>query len=321
MNQLDRHNMKSHAAEALCAASYNPRKLALIHTAVSTGVAFLIAVLNYLLTQQIAGTGGLSGIANRSLLETAKSLLQIANLALLPFWEVGLLFACLSISRRKAAGPGDLLAGFHRFGPIFRGKLLQGAMLASSIFIGMYLGTILFSITPVSQPFYDAAEPYLSEGVLDYALLMEDEAVMSAMLYAVPFMMAGMAVLTVPIFYRLRMMEYILLDHPEKGAFFAMRASKMIMRGKRMDLFKLDLSFWWFYALEVLIALVCYGDMILPMMHIDLGMSADVAFFVFYAVALLCQLGLYTWKKPQLLTTYAGFYESVLPKEEESKEV
>ena len=321
MNKVDRHMLKSQAADALCTASYDPRKLTFLHTAISTVLALLIAFLEYVLTQQIANTGGLSGIANRSLLETIQSFLQVGNMVLLPFWEMGLLFAFLSISRHQATGPRDLLAGFHRFGPIFRGKILQGVMLAGSIFISMYLGTILFSLTPLSQPFYEAAEAYLVDGVLDYTLLMQDQAAMSAMVYAVPFMVVCMLVLTVPLYYRLRMMDYILLDHPEKGAFFAMRGSKMIMRGNRIALFKLDLSFWWFYGLGILISLLCYGDVILPMLNVDLGMSADAAFFAFYAAALLCQLALYTWKKPQLLTTYAKFYESILPKdEEETKE-
>lgn len=319
MNKIDRHNWKTGAAKALDHASYSPKKLALIHSSASAGLALLIAVLNYLLSQQIAGTGGLSGIGNRAILETLQSLLEIANILLLPFWQMGLIFVFLSVSRRQQTGPRDLLAGFHRFGPIFRGKVLQIILLSGTAFIGCYLGTLLFSLTPMSQALYGAVEPYMAEGVMDYTKMLEDEAVMTAMLYALPFMAAGMAVLTVPMYYRLRMMDYILLDHPEKGAFFAMRWSKMIMRGKRMGLFKLDLSFWWFYALEWLITVVCYGDLILPMMNIDLGMSADAAFFAFYALALVCQVALYTWQKPHLLTTYARFYEDTLPREAEAQ--
>lgn len=315
MSKTDRQNWRSGAAEALRKASYSPKKLALIHTAASAGLALAIAALNYLLSEQIAGTGGLAGIGNRAMLETFQSLLEMANVLLLPFWQMGLIFAFLSVSRREAAGPRDLLAGFTRFGPIFRGKVLQIVSLTGTAFIGCYLGSMVFSFTPMSQPLYEAVEPFLAEGVIDYTVLMADKAVMASLLYSLPFMVGAMALLTVPLYYRLRMMDYILLDQPQKGAFYALRMSKMIMRGKRMALFKLDLSFWWFYVLELLITVVCYGDMLLPALGIDLGMSADAAFFAFYAVALVGQIGLYTWKKPLLLTTYARFYEDTLPRE------
>lgn len=316
MDKSDRRFWKSQATDALEKASYAPGKLALIHTAASAGLALLIAALSFYLDLQIADTGGLSGIGTRSILETIQVFLQMANVLLLPFWEMGILWAFLCVGRHWEMGPKSLLAGFHRFGPILRGKLLQAMMLTGTAFIGCYVGTFLFSVTPLSNAFYEAAQPYMAQGVLDYAVMMEDEAVMAAILWALPFMVVCMAIFTIPLYYRLRMMDYVLLDQPEKGAFFAMRASKIMMRGKRWSLFKLDLSFWWFYALEMIISLVCYGDVLLPALGVDLGMSADAAFFAFYALALLCQVGLYAWQKPKLLTTYGLFYGAVLPKEE-----
>ncbi len=316
MEKFDRRYWKSQAGEALRRASYSPGKLALIHSAASAGLALLLAALSFYLDLQIADTGGLSGIGTRSVLETVQVFLQMANVLLLPFWEMGLLWAFLCVGRHWETGPKSLLAGFHRFGPILRGKLLQMVMLTGAACIGCYVGTIAFSLTPLSSAFYEAAEPYLTEGVLDYAVMMEDAAIMASILWAMPFMAVGMAVFALPLYYRLRMMDYLLLDQPEKGALYAMRASKMMMRHKRWQLFKLDLSFWWFYGLEVVISLVCYGDVILPALGVDLGMSADAAFFAFYALALACQVGLYAWQKPKLLTTYGYFYNELLPKEE-----
>lgn len=323
MRQKDRQLLKSDAANALEQASWKPGKLTLLHAGVSAALALVIAGLQFVLDQQIAGTGGLSGISNRAMLETVKTMLQYANMLLLPFWELGLLWAFLQAGRRQQAHASSLLAGFHRFGPVLRGKLLYVLQIMCWAFIGSYAGSIVYSLSPLSEPFYKAAEPYLNTylegGVMDYTLMMEDQAVMAAMVWAIPFILGGMAVAAVPVMYRLRLMDYILLDQPQKGAFFALRASKSLMRGKRMDLFKLDLSFWWFYLLELLITLVCYGDLLLPAFGIDLGLSADAAFFAFYALALVFQIGLYAWKKPILLTTYGRFYDSLMPKEEPSQ--
>lgn len=319
MHKDERRLLKSDAADALRKASQCPRKITLIHSGVSAALALLIAGLQFVLDQQIAGTGGLSGISNRALLETIQSMLQYANILLLPFWEMGLLWAFLQTGRRQQTQYRDLLAGFDRFGPVLRGKLLYIMQVMAWAFIGSYAGAVIYSYSPLSAPFYEAAEPYLSAylegGMVDYAAMMADQAVMTAAAWAIPFILCGMAVAAVPVIYRLRLMDYILLDQPRKGAFFALRASKALMKGKRLALFKLDLSFWWFYLLELLIAAVCYSDLILPAVGIDPGISADTAFFAFYALALVCQIGLYAWKKPMLLTAYGRFYDSLLPQE------
>lgn len=319
MTGFERRKFKTDAKNALSAAAYSPTKLALIHSAASVGLLILIAVLNFVLNRQIESTGGLSDIGSRSFLQTLQTLLQLANTILLPFWEMGLLFAMLSIGRGQTANPASLAKGFQHFGPILRGKLLQYALLMGFAFVGAYIGMFAFTMTPASASLYELAADYMEAGIIDYAQIMADEAFLSAAVWAVPFMLIGMLAAMLPAYYRLRLMDYVLLDQPEKGAFFAFRMSKVLMQGRRWDLFKLDMSFWWFYLLEGLVSLICYGDILLPMLGVELGMSQDMAFFLFYIAALLCQLGLYSWKKPYLLTTYAAFYDYLLPSEKEEQ--
>lgn len=317
MDTFERRQLKEDAANTLQGASYRPSRLVLIYSAASSGLALLIALVSFLLDQKIAGTTGLGGIGSRAVLETAQSLLEMLNLVLLPFWSMGLLWAFMNISRNVSVEPRTLLYGFRRFGPVLRTKLLQLLVLIGAMFLGGYLGMFVYTMTPLSNAMYAAAEPYLTEEVLDYAVLMEDPAFLQAAMWSLPFMLFGMAVFAVPLYYRLRLMDYVVLDRPEKGAMYAMRVSKSVMRGKRMDLFKLDLSYWWFYLLEALVLALCYGDVILAMLGVDLGMSQTVAFFVFYASALVAQLGLYVWKKPVLMATYARYYDAVRPRPQE----
>ncbi len=54
--------------------------------------------------------------------------------------------------------------------------------------------------------------------------------------------------------YRYRMAVYALLDEPAISAREAMEISKRITAGHKLELFVLDLSFWWYYLLTSLLA-------------------------------------------------------------------
>ena len=317
MDKYERREIKEHAKKAVETASYKPGKLVLVHTAVGSGLALLIALVSFLLDQKIAGTSGLGGMDSRSLLKTAQSVLNLLQMVVMVFWSIGLVSTFMGINRGHDVQPKDLLAGFRNFGPVLRGKLLHGLILAGAMFLGGYVGSFLFTMTPMSTAMMEAMEPYYVDGVVDYAQLMEDPAFLSAALWSLPIMLGGMLALAVPLFYRLRLMDYVLMDRPQKGALYAMRGSKYLMRGKRWDLFKLDLSFWWFYLLELLVLALCYGDIILQFANVDLGVNQTVAFFIFYVLALVAQLGLYVWKKPLLMTAYAAFYDAAWPQRQE----
>jgi hypothetical protein len=83
------------------------------------------------------------------------------------------------------------------------------------------------------------------------------------------------------------------------------------MKGYRRTLFLLDIRFWWFYLLELLICAVAFGDLILPALGIALPFSALTAGWVFPIVALLARLALYWLAKPRMAVTYALFYQQV----------
>lgn len=319
MDKFERQELKNHAKRVMEKGHYSPGKLMLVHTAVGSGLALLLALVSFLLDQKIAGTSGLGGVGSRAVLQTIQSMLNVAQMVVLVFWSVGLISSFIQINRGQGAAPRDLLAGFRHFGPVLRGKLLHALILAGALVLGGYLGSFVYTLTPMSNGMMEAMEPYYVDGVVDYALLLEDPAFLSAALWSLPVILGCMLVFALPLFYRLRLMDYILMDRPEKGAFYAMRGSKYLMRGKRWDLFKLDLSFWWFYLLELLVILLGCGDIVLQFANVDLGVNQTVAFFVFYVLALVAQLGLYVWKKPLLMTTYAAFYDAAWPQKEEEE--
>lgn len=314
MDIRNRQGLKQAAASRLSQAQYSPRKLVLIHSGISLGAAVLISVLHYIITWQIdSNAGGLSGMQLRSMLETAASVLQSAYTIVSPFWQLGITYAVLCIARGRYAGPGDLLEGFRRFGPVLRLRLLQIVLYAVIAIPCVYAAAIIFSVTPWAQPLMELA-------MTDAAAAMDVQSILSSLSDAqmlqitvsimVIFLVLYLAVL-IPISYRFRMADLLIMDKPGTGAFQAMRESSRLTKGSRFQLFRLDLSFWVYYVLQVPIMLLAYADVLLPALGVTLPFSETVAYFLFYILYALAQLALNCWMYAHVATTQAVAYEAL----------
>lgn len=315
MGISDRQLLKQRARSALENASYDPKKLVLIHTAAASAVTLLTAVASFLIQDGISGTGGLGGIGLRSMLSTVSSVLQNITNLVLPFWSFGYLIFILKALRREQIGPATLLGGFHHIFPILRLLLVRGFLYVAIAFLCLYPSIVIFSLTPLSQPLEALVEPIANlTSEADIALYLDD-ATLSAMTDALIPLLLIYAVLylaiCIPISYRLRFASYILLDHPEAGALFALRASAKLLHKNCLSLFKLDLSFWWYYLIEAGLLFVCYGDVILSTLGISLSVSATAAYFISYLLYFAGQLVFYYFARNQVEATYAAAYETL----------
>ena len=92
-------------------------------------------------------------------------------------------------------------------------------------------------------------------------------------------------------FYRYRLAVYLLIDHPELNAFQCLLLSGQIMRGKKWELFLLDLSFlgWALLAFLPLSLGAVFG--LVPMILGALGSAAILAWLIPYYE--LCCVGFY----------------------------
>lgn len=315
MNIFDRKGLKETAARQLSCAVYSPRRLALIHTGVSLGAALLVAVISFLLEQQISTTGGLSGIGMRSLLTTAQSFLQLVLTLLAPFWEIGIVFAAILLARGKSPEPNSLTAGFRRFGPVLRLKLLQLFLCFLLALPCMYVSAGIFSMTPLSAdfqalilPIWDQAMTTGEAAQLDAASM---EAIMQTMFPLIPIFLVVYLAVLLPLYYRTRLAEYIMMDEEPCRALPAMLLSWQMTRGRGVALFRLDLSFWWFYALQVPVLALAYGDLLLPALGISLPIGSDVLYFLFYGLYVGAELFLFWRFGSYLHTTYALAYDAL----------
>lgn len=309
--------LKLAARQRLSDAPGDPRMLVLLHTAVALGAGLLVTVINFLLTRSIDASGGLAGLQTRSVLETARSVIEMASSILLPFWQIGLLRAAIAFARQEQAAPATLLEGFRRFRPVLRLMLLRLIVVTAVVMTCVYAGTLIFLATPLSQPVTELLTPLLSEGtVLSDPTATLDEATMTAltdtvMLPLIPIVMLLMAVLAMPLIYRLRLSDYILLDTDNCRARQAFGRSFRLTRRNAFSLFRIDLSFWWFYGLQLLCVAVGYADVLLPALQIPLPFSGDSAFFVCYILSLFLQLALYWYAGAYVHTTQALAYETL----------
>lgn len=308
MDIRDRRGLKQSAADSLAAASYDPRKLILIHTGAMVVLSLVLALIDYVLDQQIGDTGGLSGVGTRAVLETLQSVLMFGQVVALLFWQIGFIFASMQISRGKTATPETLLEGFRQFGPVLRLRLTLTLLYSGITLLSSYAASIIFSFTPWAKPLADATAIGTEEAL--YTAMEQVMLPLSGVLLVV------MLIIMVPYTYRLRLTEYVLMDDPRAGAMNAVRTSRLLMRGNRLELLKLDLSFWWFYLCEMLVTVVAWGDMLMPLFGLELPWSDTVSYYLFLVLSYLCQLALYWWQGSHVRVTYAKFYEAVLPHEE-----
>ena len=312
MDICEHRALKDAARQSLAGASYDPKKLILLHTGVILLLSLILTVVDYLLEQEIGATGGLSGMGMRSVLTTAQTVLRFAQTIALPFWQIGYVFTTLKISRGEDVGPATLAEGFFRFGPVLRLELCMGAVYLAIGMACSYVSSFIFFLTPWAAPMMEKLLPMMSDPSLMQDTAALEEAMLAAMTDAIVPIMAIFGVIflavSAPVFYNLRMAQRCLMDEPEKGALAAMRKSRKLMKGNCVSLFKLDLSFWWFYLLDALVTVVLYGDTILSTAGVSLPVDSTVAFFVFTVLYLVCQLALYCWRRNEVETTYSHAY-------------
>lgn len=310
--------LRGRARQSLDAAQ-TPKKVVLLYVGVTLLLSLLLMVVDYLLEQQIGSTGGLSGIGTRSALETARSVLQLLHGIAVPFWQVGYLFYTLKLAQEEDVGYPGLLQGFRRFGPVLRLKLLITGILFLVMMASSYLASSLFFLTPWSDTLLEALMPMVTTTLDPNTMPDIYEAIpLSAILPMMLLFLVCFVALAIPVAYRFRMAELWLLDHPGQGAFLSLLNSGRLMHKKCIAVFKIDLHFWWFYGLQLLISLLGVADLLLLQLGISLPFDPSVGYFVLFGISAVLQLGLYLWKQNEVSVTYAHVYEALKPSETEA---
>lgn len=314
MNVLEPRKIKQQAREILERTQPEYRKTVALHSAVSLGALVIVMVLDLLLGSAMAQTGGLSGIGARSILGTAQGVLSTAVNILLPFWELGILYTSLRVARRQDWEFSMLTRGFRRVGPVVRYWLAQIVIYSVVAMVLSNIVAILSMFLPVPAELQSAMAQIDMQTVTDPEQLMAQFPVEQMLSYAMPILILFTVVycgVLIHLGYRFRLSQYLLLDEQKLGALAALGISNRLTAKNKWNLAKLDLSFWWYYALLIVAACIAYGPELLALAGVTLPMSAGVAALLFYVLYAAASLAITWWAGAYVQTAYACAYEQL----------
>ena len=292
----------------------DPKKVVLIYAGIVALSSLVVTVVQDLLDSQISQTGGIQNIGTRSMLTTADTVLTIAQLLLVMCLTLGYTGSMLRIARGQYASPNSLKAGGERIWVLLRTRLLQMLIMTAAAFALCFLVVNVCLLTPLSNRVIAvmgtvSAEELLSNGLALMALY-------SAML---PIMLIYLVALVPLLWYfscTYRMVDYLLIDRPQLGAFGVLRESRRMMQGNMKMMFRVDLSFWWYYLLQALVSVLIYLNMVLAPFAI--GLPPAVLYWGTVVLYLAADFALRYFFSNKVAVTYALFYDSLCPKQEQS---
>lgn len=316
MNFPDYKTLKRTAKDRLGKARHLSA-ITLIYGGITVGLSVLVLVVQYCLDLQIDKTGGLSSLGLRSILSSFSQLLTVVQMLSVMILDLGFAGCMLRICRERYTTPNTLRVGLERFWPMLRSALLRG-LIYSAVSIGsFYAAVMIYAFSPLSGGLSATLQPFMADGATPESLMGNPTVVAAVTSAFVPIACITIGlflVFGVPVIYRYRLVEYVILDNPGKGARYALLQSRLMMQGNRRKLLMVDLRFWWYYVLGALAAVLGYGDVIASLLGIPLPFSATVGYFLFFVLYAIAQFAIIYYLKPQVAQAYALIYDSMLPK-------
>lgn len=281
-------------------AGFSPKKLVAIHTGVTLAIALVTALISHILGS-VETAGGLSGMGTQALLSTAETVLQLAQTVVAPFWAAGLTFAALNWAREQESTPQSLLEGFRRFKPVLSSEIMLGLRYIGFAFLAALIGANVIMFTPLAEPIYLLSLESQAAPETVMAQLGNDLIPFAAGYFAVTLVI--FALFALPFWYRYRMARWLIMDKPGTGGMQAMFVSQIMTRYRRMEMFKLDLKFWWYYLLQALAVGVGIAGAFVPV-----NWGYWLCLIASYALQLVVNI----LGRPRLEAAWAHCYEYML---------
>lgn len=248
--------IKNTARLRLATAAYPPKKLALIYMAITLGAAFLSLLLSFAVGLMMENTGGLSGLDTRAVMETVSAVISYAVQIATPLLSMGFLHSTILLAREKEAVPAALSTGFKRWALLLRYGLLQCVILVGLCYIALQVATVIFTFLPGSDNAVDLMMRFMEDPTILAGNITEAQISQMVTAMAPAYIIAGVLFIAayIPISYRLRLGSFFVMDETPTGAIRSTLQSIRLMKGSCKALFKLDLSFWWYYLLQFLLS-------------------------------------------------------------------
>ena len=292
----------------------DPKKVVLVYAGIVALSSLVVTVVQDLLDSRISQTGGIQNIGTRSMLTTADTVLTIAQLLLVMCLTLGYTGSMLRIARGQYASPNSLKAGGERIWVLLRTRLLQMLIMTAAAFALCFLVINVCLLTPLSNRVIAVMGTVSAE-----VLLADDLALIGFYSAMLPIILIYLVALVPLLWYfscTYRMVDYLLIDRPQLGAFGALRESRRMMQGNMKMMLRVDLSFWWYYLLQALVSVLIYLNMVLALFAI--GLPPAVLYWGTVVLYLAADFALRYFFSNKVAVTYALFYDSLCPKQEQS---
>lgn len=292
----------------------DPKKVVLVYAGIAALSSLVVTVVQDLLDSRISQTGGIQNIGTRSMLTTADTVLTIAQLLLVMCLTLGYTGSMLRIARGQYASPNSLKAGGERIWVLLRTRLLQMLIMTAAAFALCFLVINVCLLTPLSNRVIAVMGTVSAE-----VLLADDLALIGFYSAMLPIILIYLVALVPLLWYfscTYRMVDYLLIDRPQLGAFGALRESRRMMQGNMKMMLRVDLSFWWYYLLQALVSVLVYLNMVLALFSI--GLPPEVLYWSTVVLYLAADFALRYFFSNKVAVTYALFYDSLCPKQEQS---
>ena len=292
----------------------DPKKVVLVYAGIAALSSLVVTVVQDLLDSRISQTGGIQNIGTRSMLTTADTVLTIAQLLLVMCLTLGYTGSMLRIARGQYASPNSLKAGGERIWVLLRTRLLQMLIITAAAFALCFLVINVCLLTPLSNRVIAVMGTVSAE-----VLLADDLALIGFYSAMLPIILIYLVTLVPLLWYfscTYRMVDYLLIDRPQLGAFGALRESRRMMQGNMKMMLRVDLSFWWYYLLQALVSVLVYLNMVLALFSI--GLPPEVLYWGTVVLYLAADFALRYFFSNKVAVTYALFYDSLCPKQEQS---
>ena len=311
------NNPKDYRSGARVLLSAHPahKRVVAIYTAVYLALGLLLAVSTLVTENLINRTGGLGDMSLRTLILTVDQFIALAVQIFTPLWTLGAVSFAMGIVRNQPPTPGMLLGGARRWAVLLRYGLCLLAVYFAAGYALLMIALPLYMNMPQGQALAELAEPFMTAPALTDEMVLQ---LMEAMMPLYAIVGIGLAVVILAMRYLFGMAIYRLLDQDRPGAIRAMTESVRLLKGHRLELLKLDISWLWYSILSYLASCILSVPSILTTMGVALPVDYPTAYLLCYLVFIPVLGTLYMTTLARRETTYALFYNNLLPEEADS---
>ena len=277
-----------------------PYELAFFVFSIAIAAQFCVDAIGFGVSSYQGGQG-LDGMGTASLLQTVEELLSTVLQFIRPFWMLGFTAAVMAFLNWQDASRDTLFTGLRRLFPLLRLYLLEGVITILVAIVVYFPAICLYAMTPWASSLIKAIRE--DPSFMDNIPALMEAATPMVVIYGIVI-----AIAMIPVMYRLRFSQYLLLSG-HNGALFAMVTSFRLTKGRMWTICKLDLSYWWYYLATGLLVGVYIA---VPLLSSQLGLTAAGAFWLSSGVYALGSLALEALAQPRITAVNVLLYRCAI---------